>query len=141
MDDKLVAQLAAESEIRNLIAQLGHLADSGDLDDEYIHLFTDDATWQMPTNTRTGKADILAGAHERRRTGMQGPGTHTRHVNTTLWVRIEGPDDAVAGSYWLFLADCDTNPVIRGTGRYEDRFRRTPDGWKMASRNIVNEVN
>jgi uncharacterized protein (TIGR02246 family) len=140
MDDKLVAQLAAEAEIRNVIARLGHLADTGDLD-EYITLFTDDAVWGMPTNTRRGRDDILAGAHERRATGMQGPGTHTRHVNTTLWVRIDGPDDAVAGSYYLFLAECDTQPVIRSTGRYEDRFRRTADGWKLASRNIVWDVN
>ena len=140
MDDKLVAQLAAEAEIRNVIARLAHLADSGDLD-EYITLFTDDAVWSMPTNTRRGRDDILAGAHERRATGMQGPGTHTRHVNTTLWVRIEGPDDAVAGSYYLFLADCDTTPTIRSTGRYEDRFRRTPDGWKLAHRTIVWDVN
>ena len=140
MDEKLLRQLADEAEIRNLIARLGHLADSGDLD-EYITLFADDAVWQMPTNTHRGRADILEGAHGRRRTAMQGPGTHTRHVNTTLWVRLEGPDDAVAGSYYLFLADCDTTPVVRSTGRYEDRFRRTADGWKLASRNIVTDVN
>ena len=141
MDDKLVAQLAAEAEIRNLVARMAHLADSGDLD-EYITLFTDDAVWRMPGGAaKEGRDDILAGAHERRRTGMQGPGTHTRHVNTTLWVRLEGPDDAVAGSYYLFLENTSTAPAIRSTGRYEDRFRRTADGWKMAHRNIVQDVN
>ena len=39
----------------------------------------------------------------------------------------------------LFMSDTNASPpVVRSCGRYVDTFRRTPDGWKMASRQILN---
>lgn len=127
---------AAESEIRNLVARLGHLADDGDLE-VYITLFTEDAVWRGPTGTHQGHEDLLAGARQRRADKIQGPGTDTRHVNTTLWVEVDGPDTARAQSYYLYLRQAGTqSPVLAMSGRYDDTFRRTPDGWKLASRTI-----
>lgn len=137
---------ADELEIRNVIARLAHLADEGDLG-EYLTLFTEDAVWQMPTNPvlglearrHQGHAAILAGAQERRASGLQGPGTHTRHVITTLWVEFPDgdPDRALAHAYWHFIVDTDSEPRMRGTGRYYNEMRRTPAGWKLARRDIV----
>lgn len=140
MDEQQLDRLVAEAEIRNVVARLAHLADDGDLA-EYLDLFTEDATWESATDRRAGREDLLAGARQRRADGIQGPGSDTRHVNTTLWVRIDGPDTATAESYFLFLADASTAPRVRLTGRYEDTFRRTPDGWKLASRRIRHDVN
>jgi hypothetical protein len=42
----------------------------------------------------------------------------------------------VADSYWLFVVDTNSEPRIQSTGRYHDVFRRTADGWKLASRSI-----
>ena len=119
---------------------MAHLADDGDLETQYLALFTEDASWERPGfDPVKGHADILAAARERRRSKMQGPGTNTRHVNTTLWVSVDSADEAHAQSYWLFLSDTNASPpVVRSCGRYVDTFRRTPDGWKMASRQILN---
>jgi ketosteroid isomerase-like protein len=124
-----------ERQIRNLIARLGHLADYGDLD-EYMSLFTEDAVWDFTDGSYRGAAAIRADRVHRRILGAQGPGTHTRHMNTTLWVEVDGSDVAFAHSYFIYVRDADTNPVIGLTGRYHDTLRRTPDGWKMAHRKI-----
>ena len=135
-------RVVAESEIRNVVARLGHLADDGDLD-EYLTLFTTDATWGVAGfgEVLGGHAELLRGARQRRADGIQGPGTGTRHLNTTLWVSVDGPDEARAGSYFLFV-DTRTEPTtVRSTGRYDDRFRRTPEGWKLAARTITTDIN
>jgi uncharacterized protein (TIGR02246 family) len=133
-------QLAAESQIRNLIAQLAHLADDGNLDD-YIELFTEDASWSHRGDVRlTGKAEIRKGAESRIRDAIQGPGTGTRHLNTTLYIELDGPTHARALSYYLFLGTHGGVAALK-TGRYVDRLRRTDRGWKLASRELVEDVN
>ena len=141
-----VQRLADEMEIRNLVAHVAHLADmTPDLDD-YLPCFTADAVWEMNANaaeglshSRTvGHEEILADRRERRGDGFQGPGTHTRHVNTTLAVTVHDDDTAEAESYWLFIGDTDSQPVLRAIGHYRDQFRRTDEGWKLSHRQITN---
>jgi 3-phenylpropionate/cinnamic acid dioxygenase small subunit len=125
-----------ERQIRNIVVRLAHLADYGDLD-EYLSLFTEDAVWDLADGSVQGTAAIRADRVHRREAGAQGPGTHTRHVNTTLWVEVDGSDEASAHSYFLFVQAADTSPSLALTGRYHDTLRRTPDGWKLAHRRIV----
>ncbi len=144
-DDKAVHLVADELEIRNLVARLAHLADMATDLDVYLDCFTDDAVWEFPGSasedlghSRTeGRDEIAADRRGRRADGFQGPGTNTRHVNTTLAVRVDGSDTAEAESYWLFVGDTTGTPVVRGIGHYLDRFSRTPAGWKLASRRIT----
>ena len=132
--------LAAELEIRNLIARLAHLADDGNLD-EYLELFTEDASWSHLGDTpRVGKASIGEGAEQRIRESVQGPGSGTRHLNTTLYVTIEDPNHAEAISYFLYVGTRG-GVVPMKTGRYIDQFLCTTDGWKLASRVLVEDVN
>jgi ketosteroid isomerase-like protein len=150
-----VDRLVAESEIRNIVAKLGHLADDGDID-EYLSLFTDDATWEQSRGgpVRQGHEDMRVRVLEHRASGVQGPGAATRHVNTTLWVEVDDADHAHAESYWMYLTNANAGtpagaanldgsdvPVVQMTGRYRDSFRRTPQGWKMVGRTIVQHVN
>jgi 3-phenylpropionate/cinnamic acid dioxygenase small subunit len=128
--------VADELAIRNIVARLAQLADSSDLD-EYIALFDENASWEiLGAAPRRGRAAILAGAKERRATGRQGPGTNSRHVITTLAVQVDG-DTATASAYFLFVADTNKVPVIRAVARYDDAFRRTAEGWKLARRVIT----
>jgi 3-phenylpropionate/cinnamic acid dioxygenase small subunit len=144
--DDVMRRISDELEIRNLVARLGHMADMGDLQTEYLSLFTEDAEWVFPGSadaaatvaTVKGHEEILADRRQRRGSGFQGPGTNTRHLNTTLAVRVDGSDTAEAQSYWLFLGDSNTGePRLRGVGCYHDTFRRTPTGWKLARRQII----
>lgn len=125
--------------VRNLIARLAHLADMAELDelDEYGALFTEDASWEMAGNHRRGRADIVEGARERRRSGSQGPGTNSRHVLTTQAIRFEDGNTAVSDAYFLFLGDTTTKPAIRAVGHYHDLVRRDGDTWRVARRQIT----
>jgi 3-phenylpropionate/cinnamic acid dioxygenase small subunit len=146
MTDDEIRRLSDELEIRNLVARLAHLADTGDLEKEYLPLFTEDAEWVFPGGADpaaggaavSGHEAILADRLQRRGSGFQGPGTNTRHLNTTLAVHVDGSDTAEAESYWLFVTGTGrAEPQISGIGCYLDTFRRTPAGWKLARRQII----
>jgi len=148
MDDPITRRLADESEIRNLVARLAHLADFAPVLDEYLGYFTEDAVWEYSEASRAmvtdgrpglrveGRAAIAADRQRLRGVGFQGPGTNTFHVNTTLAVRVVGEDEAEAESYWLFVSGQDP-PQVQKIGRYRDRFRRTAGGWKLAHREVT----
>ncbi|GAA3518272.1 hypothetical protein GCM10022234_12160 [Aeromicrobium panaciterrae] len=131
--------VADQLEIRNLLARLSHLADAGDLD-EYVDLFTEDGSWEPPADTEPpvralrGRADLLAGAHERRNAGLSGPGTFSRHVVTNIALVRTGPDTVSSHSYWHFYEKTDGIQEAGGMGTYDDEFRRTPEGWRLARR-------
>jgi hypothetical protein len=67
-----IERVAAELEIRNVLARLAQLADTGETD-EYVNLLTADIVWAMPPNPtiglaaseRRGHDEIAAGQRER----------------------------------------------------------------------------
>jgi uncharacterized protein (TIGR02246 family) len=125
-----------ELEIRNGLARIAQYSDTGDLDD-YAAQFSDDATWELPpAPPKHGRAEIQAAAASRRAEHQTGPGTHTRHVITTVAVSVDG-DTAVADSYWQFYTATATVPVLNSMGSYRDTFCRTPAGWRLAHRHIT----
>lgn len=136
---------ADDAAIRTLIARIAHFADWQEDLDRYLDLFTDDAVWEFPgaegqgaQGARVvGRAAIRADREERRGSGFQGPGTHTRHLVTTVAVDADDADGATADSYWLFFGETSTAPTIRLMGRYHDRLVRTADGWRLAHRTIT----
>jgi len=133
-----------DGEIRSVLARIAQLADGGELD-EYITLFADDAVWAMPENPtmgmpaseKRGRAEIRAGAEERRASGLQGPGTETRHVLPAVAVDIESDDRATARSYFQFYASTASQPVLRNMGQYDDVFVRDAQGWHLQHRTIT----
>jgi 3-phenylpropionate/cinnamic acid dioxygenase small subunit len=137
---------ADDWDIRNLLSRLAHLADDGDLPD-YLEAFTVDAVWEMPANpvigmaanVRTGHDDILAGAVERRASGLQGPGTSTRHVVHTTAVEFDADDAdrATSVAYWQFYADTATSPRLVSMGRYDTVLRRDHARWRVQRRKIT----
>jgi 3-phenylpropionate/cinnamic acid dioxygenase small subunit len=137
-------RLAAEVETRNLLARVQHMVDMGELDD-YMELFTDDAVWVQPGDPqrgragdeRRGHADIRLGVEQRRAAGIQGPGTNTRHVSTTVSVQMDGADAASATSYFQYYTNTTTAPTLSVMGYYRHTLRRTTEGWKVARREIV----
>lgn len=129
--------VADELAIRNVLARIAQCADSGSLDD-YAALFTEDARWAMPpVPVKHGRAEIRAASEDRRASLATGPGSHTRHVISTIAVTVDG-DQAVAESYWQFYVSTDAKPELRSMGAYRDTFRRaTGGGWQLAERLIT----
>jgi len=145
VDQATIRTLADELAIRNLLARLAHIADTGSIDevDDYVALFTEDATWAVPSDgvlpaqERQGHDAIRAAARARREDGTQGPGANRRHIISTTTVEFPTDDKASVRSCWQrfdqTLADVQ---VSNGIGEYHDTFVRTPDGWKLARREI-----
>ena len=139
-------RLADELEIRNVIARLAQLADTAPDDDlsGYLSLFTEDAAWvigaeggPVAPQERRGLTDIEAGVRERRAAGVQGPGTHTRHLVSTIAVIFDSDDSAQAPCYWQFFRETSSGaPLLAGMGEYRNTFVRTAAGWKLARRVI-----
>ena len=136
--------MGADAEIRTVLARIAQLADTGDLE-EYLTMFTEDAVWGMPdnpavgmtANEKKGHAEILAGAQERRASGLQGPGTESRHVLTTIAIDVESEDRATARSYFMFFASTSTTPTLRTMGQYDDVLVKGERGWQLARRRIT----
>lgn len=128
--------------IMDLIAQIAQFADSGTVG-EYIGCFTSDASWELIDATglpltpqqRRGHDELRAGVEERRRAGIQGPGTHTRHDVSTIVVTPNG-DHATARSYFRYYIATDRTPKLERMGSYDDEFVRTTDGWRLSRRVI-----
>jgi uncharacterized protein (TIGR02246 family) len=137
-DATQVQRVADELEIRNLVAALAHMADRAPDSElpQYAALFTEDAHWQMPGAERQGRDEILAGARERRAGGTQGPGSGTRHVVGAQRVDVDG-DRARSEACFLLVADTGATPRIGVVGHYVDQLVRTPEGWRLARREIT----
>jgi 3-phenylpropionate/cinnamic acid dioxygenase small subunit len=137
-------RVEAELEIRNLLARLAQLADTGETD-EYVSLLTADVVWSMPANPtmglpaseRTGHEEIAAGQRERISAGLQGPESNTMHAISTLSIHFDDDHVATARSYFSYWGDTATTPTVRSVGRYVDTMRRTSNGWKLARRVIT----
>lgn len=134
-------RIADELEIRNLVARLVWHADTtttADLD-AYAACFTEDAEWEMFGNRLVGRDAIRAGAVERRRTGVNGPGSGVRHGLMATVVDFHGSDEAVARSYVQAYRNLDGTaavPELFLMGEYHDTYRRTPAGWRLAERRV-----
>ena len=148
MDPRL-QKLIDESEIRNLVARLAHMADLAEDLTEYFSLWTEDGVYDVrepighkpgePSQAKkvTGHAELRADRAMLRGTKFQGPGTDVWHANTTLSVKVH--DDgktAEAESYWLLVHGHEKVGVVR-IGHYHDTFRKTPQGWKISYRTVT----
>jgi uncharacterized protein (TIGR02246 family) len=134
--DQVAARIAAELEIRNIIARIAILADQGSLE-EYADQFTEDSLWDLPTAPRHGRSEIQAGAEARRTEGITGPGSGSRHIVTTTAITIDGGDCAVADSYFMFLQNTTTSPTILNAGVYHDTFVKQDGKWRITHRRIT----
>ena len=129
--------MSAEDElaVRNLVARVAQFADGPDVD-AYVSLFTPDAVWDMPGAPRQGHDEIRAGSMARRAAGQIGPGSNTRHVVSTIAVRVH-ENHAVADSVWQFYVDTASAPKLQLMGTYHDECRRQGQEWKLAHRQIT----
>ena len=109
-----------------------HLSDSGRYD-EWIELFTDDATYSYADDARHGRAEILALTEPFPAFG--------KHLCLNTSVVVDG-DAADAVSDFVKI---HPGPIVQGTerhwtivgaGRYLDRFARVDGEWRLAARRV-----
>jgi uncharacterized protein (TIGR02246 family) len=129
------------AEIHDLIARIAHAVDEGNID-AYAECFTETAQWrteasailELPATVTNGRDAIVAGARQRQRDGIQGPGTQSRHIVSTVSVRFDGPDDARVTAYWQYVTNTIGGPVLSAVGAYENHVQRDDGEWRIALR-------
>ena len=95
-------------------------------------VFTDDAVFELGSSRAVVGSDNLARMFAK----TLAPFTRTSHHLTNVKVRFEGDTEATSSAYiyaWHQLAD---GRQVEVWGRYNDRLRLTPQGWRIASRRL-----
>lgn len=135
-DETLIENMLAELAIRNLIARIAQLADSGPIE-TYLEQFTEGAIWGGGRHPQiVGRDAIRDYALARQKKGYMGPGTQTTHVVSTTY--IETSDDTAHGkSVYHYYCDVNTaNPSLASMGVYTDSFHKVAGQWLLAKRII-----
>lgn len=97
-------------------------------------VFTADATADLGKGGQRGVDEIIA-----RVSSALGPLDDSQHMVSTHQITIDG--DTATGRCYLqaqhIRHDVDGSPLYTVGARYEDRYERTADGWRIADRTIV----
>jgi 3-phenylpropionate/cinnamic acid dioxygenase small subunit len=131
-----LSRIGAELDIRNAIVALAEATDEGDLD-EYEALLLSDATIDMGGTVTAGAATFVNGMRQRRAEGLTGPGSHSRHLLSTMRVSVTSANEAEAKTVWQFFADTTGAKTLVVMGTYTDRWVRGDQGWRLASRVVA----
>lgn len=123
-------KLAAESEIRNLIAEYAHKADDGDAVG-FALLFSPDGALEIGGHQLVGRQAIQEWLPT---TLTQGA---LRHLMTNIHIVIESADSARCSLDLLLLKQVGDEWKIRMTSRYEDRLVNVDGSWLFQHRHIM----
>lgn len=134
---------AAAQEIRDVIGRIARCTDFGALED-YDALLAEDVVVQteggdrcgIPDYVRNGRSEYVKAIAAQRANGVLGPDSDSRHVVVTACVAANGIEGE-AWSHWFFYTQTASSPQLRMMGRYDDRFRQTADGWRLAHRRMA----
>lgn len=124
--------------ILDAIARYAHAAD-GMRPEAWSQLFTEDGTLELYTLHDDGPNAIFEGratirSYAEQQLARQG-GVRTRHIQSnTMLLAMEGGYAETRTQFMILLKASDAPPQVIASGVYEDRWARTPAGWKIARR-------
>jgi 3-phenylpropionate/cinnamic acid dioxygenase small subunit len=116
--------------IRTVLARYCQLCDDGRFE-EWGLLFTDDAVFSVLGRDYIGRDAVVTFI-----AGAQPPEARGKHLISEPVITVDGDHASVRTDY-AFIGRQGARLEVTSTGRYVDRFVRTPDGWRFASRRIV----
>jgi ketosteroid isomerase-like protein len=134
----IIEKMVIERECERLVTLYCHYVDHGEAA-KIADLFTEDGTWKSPEITMAGRDQIRAGFQGRqdRKERM------SRHVCNNLLVHIVNENEAT-GTVYITLYRHDGKEgrsfsPLNGpemVGEYQDRYLKTKEGWRFASRKV-----
>lgn len=124
--------------LMDTLNRYSHAYDDGDLD-EMASLFLDDASFRFepppagfPPSIE-GREQIHQAMLARRAATR---GHQRRHIVTNVCVDRVDDAEADVRSYLTLASTSEGRLAIMAVGVYRDRLRRTPAGWRFASRHL-----
>lgn len=141
-DGQALADLLDRAALRELVDAYASGADRRDpvgqaavfAEDGQVRLFTADPTVSEPVDTITGRAALAATF-----SGLVAQYDATTYLNGQSVLAVDG-DTATGETYCLahhLLHRDGARRLLVMAIRYLDRFARTPDGWRIARRDLV----
>jgi uncharacterized protein (TIGR02246 family) len=126
--DPQLQKLLDKDEISDLLVSFGAALDAKDWQ-SYGNTFTEDGTFTIMGQKRTGRAEIVAGPErDLERYGI------LQHFSANHRIEVDG-DEARASHYVIAVHGPDAaTPSVHADvgGRYECRCVRTPEGWRFS---------
>lgn len=133
------ATLADRLAVEETIYMYAHLLDSQQYHRIAAEVFTEDGDIDFGGQRANGRAEIEATVM-----GYTGVLKGCSHNTTNIIIEIDG-DEARSSSrvmawHWFHRVDGDdyAQTDLLAIGGYQDRLRRTPDGWRIYERRGVN---
>jgi hypothetical protein len=130
-------KVADRQDIADLISAYSYGYDTLDWE-LFGSIFAPDAIMASPLGESQGRETIVARSREFRER-LAADGVQTRHYQTNTLLN-EGSDGRIGGRTLVFVAWQHTGepgPTPMHTGEYRDEYVRTPDGWRIARREVV----
>ncbi|WP_160573514.1 nuclear transport factor 2 family protein [Actinomadura physcomitrii] len=128
-------RLLIERDCTRLSVDYGRFVDFGQAA-KVAELFTDDGVCELSAGRFEGIDQIRAFFEKR----QQQTDVVSRHVSTNITIDVHDADRATGLVYLTFyrVVHQGDGPAPLGPpsfiGSYSDEYRRTPDGWRFASR-------
>lgn len=105
----------------------------------YGNCFTEDGEWSGIVGHAVGPAAVTAVLSPYCKP-WESEAHRTYHTTTDVQIDVTG-DTARAKAQWQHIhRDADGKPVIMHLGHYDDRLRRTPDGWRFERRAAYGDI-
>ena len=106
----------------------------------YGALFTEDGEWSGVTGRAVGPVEIAAFL-SRFCKPWESEAHRTYHTTLDIAIDVDG-DTATAQSKWAHIVPSGENkqPVILHLGHYDDKLRRTSEGWRFTRRAAYGDV-
>ena len=105
----------------------------------YGACFTEDGEWAGVVGRAVGPAAITA-ILSQYCTPWESEGHRTYHTTSDIVIDIDG-DTARSSSKWQHIIRGEQDePVIWHLGHYDDRLRRTPQGWRFTRRAAYGDI-
>ena len=98
-------------------------------DAQFADNFHDDAVYESPFGTATGRAQILATIHQWHAGGIT---AGRRHMIGPWRIDVHGDRATSSSSYWVVNAQDGT--TIVATGGYTDELTRRDGAWRLQRR-------
>ncbi|MET0930640.1 MAG: nuclear transport factor 2 family protein [Aeromicrobium sp.] len=117
--------------ITELIARYSHLV-SDRLYDEFGQLYTNDGGLADAGGARATGPEAMA-EYVRQAQKDWGP---FKQITVNQIISVDGDDATGTSDYVIFRLE-DGVLAPRAAGRYDDVYRRTPDGWRFVTRDIT----
>lgn len=137
--EKRLLALEDREEITKLMIKAQDLLDQRDIKG-YGELFTEDGVWCGVVGRGVGPKGVAAvlGLYLGKPWESQAIRSYHTHVNNEIYV--DGDTAKSLNRFTHMFPDDKGDANLRHCGIHDDRFRRTPDGWKFTQRAAFSEL-